>query len=190
MGLDMYLEKINRNAVGYMDVDVSELDTDSALYNKLQQYIVKRGGPYFSWPSLFEEVGYWRKANAIHRWFVLNVQNGEDDCDRYEVSKDKLEELLSICEQVVSNAIMVEGKIVNGQTLKDGKWEDILEDGMFIINKEVCEELLPTVDGFFFGSTNYDQWYLDDVKDTIVILRKVLAETDFDDYKIYYCSSW
>ena len=27
-----------------------------------------------------EEVGYWRKANAIHGWFVRNVQNGKDDC--------------------------------------------------------------------------------------------------------------
>jgi len=23
-----------------------------------------------------EEVGYWRKANAIHSWFVKNIQNG------------------------------------------------------------------------------------------------------------------
>ena len=27
-----------------------------------------------------EEVGYWRKANAIHKWFVDNVQDGNDDC--------------------------------------------------------------------------------------------------------------
>ncbi len=27
-----------------------------------------------------EEVAYWRKANAIHKWFVENVQDGQDDC--------------------------------------------------------------------------------------------------------------
>ena len=32
-----------------------------------------------------EEAGYWRKANAIHRWFVENVQKGEDDCRDYYV---------------------------------------------------------------------------------------------------------
>ena len=28
-----------------------------------------------------------------------------------------------------------------------------------------AEELLPTCDGFFFGSTDYDEWYFDDVKE-------------------------
>jgi hypothetical protein len=27
-------------------------------------------------------VGYWRKANAIHRWFVEHVQDGNDDLAR------------------------------------------------------------------------------------------------------------
>ena len=38
----------------------------------------------------FEDVGYWRKANQIHNWFVQNVQGGEDDCGIYEVSQAKL----------------------------------------------------------------------------------------------------
>ena len=38
-----------------------------------------------------EEVGYWRKANAIHKWFVDNVQKGEDDCGEYLVSKKNIE---------------------------------------------------------------------------------------------------
>ena len=38
-------------------------------------------------------VAYWRKANHIHGWFVENVQNNEDDCDEYYVSRTKLEEL-------------------------------------------------------------------------------------------------
>ncbi len=28
--------------------------------------------------TIREEVLYWRKANAIHQWFVENVQGGED----------------------------------------------------------------------------------------------------------------
>ena len=31
MGLDMYLEKIHRDVVGYMDVDIEELDKTSEL---------------------------------------------------------------------------------------------------------------------------------------------------------------
>jgi len=42
---------------------------------------------------------YWRKANMIHKWFVDNVQNGEDDCDSYYVSQSKLLELLTTARQ-------------------------------------------------------------------------------------------
>ena len=46
---------------------------------------------------------YWRKANAIHKWFVYNVQNGEDDCKRYYVSEEKIQELVRLCKTVLKN---------------------------------------------------------------------------------------
>ncbi len=49
------------------------------------------------------EVMYWRKANQIHKWFVDNVQDGEDDCGRYLVSKTQLTELIKLCERVLEN---------------------------------------------------------------------------------------
>lgn len=49
------------------------------------------------------EVGYWRKANHIHGWFVRNVQDGVDDCGEYEVTKEDLEKLLAECEFVLEN---------------------------------------------------------------------------------------
>ena len=39
------------------------------------------------------EAMYWRKANAIHKWFVDNCQNGTDDCGNYAVSREQLLEL-------------------------------------------------------------------------------------------------
>ena len=50
-----------------------------------------------------EEFGYWRKANAIHNWFVINVQNGTDDCGEYLVTKEDLENLLVIVDSVLAN---------------------------------------------------------------------------------------
>ena len=47
------------------------------------------------------ELVYWRKANAIHSFFV-----GEKDyesCDVIEVSKEMLVELLNKCEEVIKN---------------------------------------------------------------------------------------
>ena len=49
------------------------------------------------------EVGYWRKANAIHQWFVNNVQGGEDECNLHSVSREHMLELKDLCTRVIEN---------------------------------------------------------------------------------------
>mgnify|MGYP003296433109 CR=1 FL=1 len=46
-----------------------------------------------------------------------------------------------------------------------------------------------TKDGFFFGETNYDGYYLEDLKDTVKKLEKILTATDFDKVTVFY-NSW
>lgn len=194
MGLDMYLERCKNVVFPYVNKDIEELkesekEDDKRLLEFLKPYIRKRG-KYVQWDSISEEVAYWRKANQIHAWFVENVQGGEDDCGAYKVDKEQLEDLLDICKQIEENAVMKKGKVVNGQTVKDGEWVNIYEDGYNIINPEICEELLPTCSGFFFGSTEYDQWYMDDITSTIEQLEKVIEETDWETETVYYQASW
>lgn len=133
------------------------------------------------------EAGYWRKANAIHQWFVQNVQDGEDDCREYHVSKEQLRDLLDKCLEVLARAEVAGGKIQNGTAFKDGKAEPIMQDGKYIKNAEEIAKILPTAGGFFFGSTDYNEWYLDDIKLTVEIINKCLDEPDGD---FYYQSSW
>ena len=47
------------------------------------------------------EIGYWRKANAIHRWFVENCQDGIDNCATYYVDEKDLRELRELCKMVL-----------------------------------------------------------------------------------------
>ena len=117
-----------------------------------------------------EEIGCWRKANAIHKWFVDNVQDGKDDCRTAHVSREKLEELLDVCKKVAKASKLVDGKLI--------------EDA------SVAKELLCTTEGFFFGNTDYNEYYLENVKYTIKMLEGVLAEKDeaMGDYE--YHSSW
>lgn len=190
MGLDMYLEKCDRKAYGFKDFDVEEVKKNKPdIYNEIKPYLHERG-KYYHWESIFEEVGYWRKANAIHKWFVDNVQNEVDDCGTYEVSKEKLKELLEICIEVRDNSKVVKGWIKNGERFENGICYPIMEEGEYIENPEVAEELLPTQGGFFFGSTGYDQWYMEDIKKTIDILTKALEVVDFDREMVVYTSSW
>lgn len=49
------------------------------------------------------EVMYWRKANWIHKWFVDNVQNGNDDCGDYHVHEEVLTKLRDTISEVLTN---------------------------------------------------------------------------------------
>ena len=190
MGLDMYLDKCDRRVWGYKDMDIDKIKVNNpALYEELKPFIVMRG-KYAPWESFFAKVGYWRKANAIHKWFVENVQNDVDDCGYYEVSKENLEKLLEICIEVRNKSNLVDGMIENGYTYENGKKKPFMKNGKYITNPEIAEELLPTQDGFFFGSTNYDQWYMEDIEETIDILTKALETVDFDREMVVYTSSW
>lgn len=114
-------------------------------------------------------VGYWRKANHIHNFFVNCIQEGIDDCRESYVDTDCLEELLDICEKIIKKC----------KLKKDGT----------ISNLKLAEQLLPTCQGFFFGSDRYDGSYLQSIKDTIDIIKPLLEKTD-ELYDIYYRSSW
>lgn len=140
-----------------------------------------------------EEVMYWRKANHIHAWFVDNVQGGFDDCRSYDVSREQLQELLRVCEEVIKASKLVEGKVWAGKAYdKDHpKGIDQWQSGRVIEDPSVASQLLPTRDGFFFGSTQYDEAYLNDVIET-----RDWAERMLEDHQngvpgdITYCSSW
>jgi hypothetical protein len=44
--------------------------------------------------------------------------------------------------------------------------------------------------GFFFGSTDIDEWYWNDIKSTVSQLERILALPEFDNLSFYYNSSW
>jgi hypothetical protein len=56
------------------------------------------------------------------------------------------------------------------------------------IDKEKAEQLLPTQSGFFFGGTEYDEYYYQDIDSTIEILEEALSDESADDFA--YRASW
>lgn len=152
MGLDMYL---------YAKRYVSEYSEDTKEVSKQLQGITKdvRGG-MGNLQYIVTEAMYWRKANAIHNWFVKNVQGGIDDCEDYNVPIDKLKCLLS----------------------------DIIE---CLHDNSKIPELLPPTSGFFFGSTEIGEYFieiLETTRDRLIYL----IEQSYDGYiwEFSYRSSW
>lgn len=160
MGLDMYLFERRAKYVGNM--------ADKLAFRKQFPDLV--GGEKY--PNDFHvtvdtEVVYWRKANAIHNWFVQNVQNGNDDCEKYRVGINQLSELLETVNRVLENP------------------------------EEHALDLLPPASGFFFGSTDINEGYICDLERTEEKLRELLAEcaeeklrNGYVDREFFYEASW
>jgi hypothetical protein len=91
-------------------------------------------------------------ANAIHAWFVKNVQDGVDECQESYVSYEQLVELRDLCKKVI---------------------------------KTKNAELLPPQAGFFFGSTEVDEYYMEDLKETIKIIDALDPDGEY-----VYRASW
>ncbi len=141
---------------------------------------------------IIEEVAVWRKANAIHKWFVDNVQEGNDDCKDYYVSTEQLTKLLQLCDHVLAVSKLKKGKIQNGTRYANGVESPVMEDGEYVEDPTMAKQLLPTnIDGCFFGSDQYDEYYIADIKYTADTLRALLAEPEAGfGPAYYYSSSW
>ena len=146
MGLDMYL-----TAERYMWDTDPRVKQIAELFPELKGREIKQ---------VEARVGYWRKANAIHNWFVQKCQGGEDECQKTWIGREALQELLDTVNKVLAD-------------------------------RNLAEELLPSASGFFFGSTDYDDWYYQDLEDTKRICEAALELIDSKQgWDIHYQSSW
>lgn len=161
MGLDMYLSKKSyvRNWDHMAPEDRHTITVTGPQAEHIQPERIS---------EMVERVMYWRKANAIHAWFVRETQDGLDDCQESEVTREQLVQLVELCETLLA---------------------EYAADPVAATNS--AKTLLPAQSGFFFGSTDYDEEYWDDVRDTAASLRGLLHATP-DDWHISYSyrASW
>ena len=169
MGLDMYLE-IRKDE--YRSKYYQDKGSDLALeYPKDITEFIPTPTDFTTSRQTNYVVGYWRKANHIHNWFMQNCaerdewNNPIDDCSPIEITVGKLEKLLDTCKKVLAD-------------------------------HSLAETLLPAQSGFFFGSTAYDEYYFGEIERTIEIIEPVLKfakhKLEIGDYiwEVYYQASW
>lgn len=155
MGLDMFLE--TRKFFWTDDYNTGKQNKQAETIKKMFPEMKGNKLNYVTF-----QIGDWRKANHIHKWFVDNVQEGKDDCREYHVTIEQLKELKRLCKKAL--------------TYKNKK------------TKKPLQKILPTEEGFFFGTTEYDEWYFKNCEKTINIIDKVLKLPEDWDY--IYTSSW
>ena len=212
MGLDMYV------TIRHKDTQ-SKLDAYEAWENKYsyEEYELLsdeqreehcNSEPEYDDDMYGKELMYWRKANQIHNWFVQNCQNGVDDCGRYAITVADLMKLKELCEKILT---MTEIKQELRPTYPNGWFSEpvyVMQDVRLLTDEGIkfASEHLPSRSGFFFGSTDYDDWYVREVDNTVDLIDDAIDHLNCEygfalnsdlvtgeykgDYIIEYSSSW
>lgn len=157
MGLDMYLYLSKYESCGSWTPNYESRKVD--FYpQELAEFGKEIDERNFMSKETLYRVGYWRKSNAIHKWFV-DLADGEDKCQKIYVSLERIKDLRNIVNRVLNTP-------------------------------ELAKDLLPVCEGFLFGSTDYDEWYFEDLKYTKDLLDRVIVLAEKYDYDIVYQASW
>lgn len=112
------------------------------------------------------EIAYYRKANFLIPFFEDRAKRRVENCTYLPIHREWIEELQKRCKEILS--------LINLPKL-------IIEEDDYEIPKEAIEkavELLPTQEGFFFGSTNYDAYYFMKVDNVCRSCPDILTEFD------------
>lgn len=183
MGLDMFLYKKTYVKNWSHQTPEKQHSVDVKLGGVQHRSIKPERVKYIT-----EEVMYWRKANQIHGWFCKHTSEIEDGI-LYRVEREDLENLLLDCKKV----LQILETAPKGITQVVGGWKD---GEQYYVDVEVYTdipevlEILPPTQGFFFGSYELDDYYKEDIKDTIELLEEELSlpEVGWTEYE--YHASW
>ena len=208
MGLDMYVNIRHKNTQSkleaYKEWENKYSYEEFQRLTEEQKEEYRNSEPEYDENMYGKELMYWRKANQIHNWFVQNCQNGVDDCEYYAITVNDLMKLKELCEKILTMTEKRKEMRYTSYSATEKEEVDILyltPEGV-----EYATEHLPSRSGFFFGSTEYDDWYVLELKDTIEQINDTLDILNCDygfainsdpvtgeykgDYIIEYTSSW
>ena len=116
MGLDMYL-----SARKYISrIDFSDHADLNAKTPEFREIVKIAGISSLTEPEGFAgayveiPVMYWRKANAIHNWFIRELADGVDDCRPLGLTVERLRDLVDLCDQVTADHSKAEKLLPTG----------------------------------------------------------------------------
>ena len=164
MGLDMYFYARKTTYKSFSKWDKPDRADETNYPEDLKtfsDYIYDRNFKSVQTETSYQ-IGYFRKFNALHSYIVKTFADGVDNCQEILLYKEDVEKIKKVLDDVLNAHQQV----------------------------EKAKEILPTQSGFFFGSTDYDEFYFDDAKDAADLMQNLLDNFDFENYQLIYKASW
>ena len=164
MGLDMYFYARKTTYKSFSKWDTPESTKEVNYPEDLKtfsDYIYDRNFKSVQTETIYQ-IGYFRKFNALHSYIVKTFADGIDNCQDIILYKEDVEQIKKVLDDILNAHQRV----------------------------EKAKEILPTQSGFFFGGTDYDEFYFEDVKVAADLMQNLLDNFDFEKYQLIYEASW
>lgn len=172
MGLDIYFHKAKRTDYKAYTEAHEKWEKDQPASSKISNAEYEKL-PKTEQEKISKEVGEWYKKEPNMAKsgisdigyfrkvnFLMTFFSYTGNCEFKEIAKCQLEDLVERCKEVLKT--------------KKGR-------------RERAEDLLPTQSGFFFGNTEYTEYYYQDVKEVQEWAEGVLADLKDDEMVLMYC---
>lgn len=205
MGLDVYFHKCKRSNFNAYNKAIEEWQNEKPQsgkishedYEKLSEdeknKIQKEVSDWYNkQPEMaahgISDIGYFRKVNFLMAFF-----NYEGNCEYKEIAKSELEDLkertdrLMACKPVrkVKHWYRTEDAVKKANPVEN---EDYWVEKIYSkADQELAEDLLPTQSGFFYGNTEYNHYYWEDVKEVNEWVEAVLNDLKDEEIVLMYC---
>ena len=120
------------------------------------------------------EIAYFRKVNFLMSFFDYYEKcedegNMEGDCCYVPISEDEISALIDACSETIKRRKEIEKAVKEGIDIDDLP--------------------LQPESGFFFGSTDYDEWFFEDVKEVKKKFKAILSDLK-DDEEVFMYAWW
>lgn len=113
---------------------------------------------------------YWRKFNHVTAWISEKVLcNPKDKFQKSicVITKNDFSRLLDDCHKVLNHCIT--------------------SDGTIVIDEKFCKEIFPSFQTLFGGSTDYDEFFIKELKTVITDLNNLLLTSNNNDASFIFC---
>lgn len=193
MGLDMYLmaQKYESKSSWQLDKEERREKEKEIVKDFYPEDLQKIGLTHIKDNFLSKQtryqIGYWRKFNALQAFFEKRVESDYELLHGVYVYEETIKELISTFNKILKDIKTCETEEI--QYCTGWAYGEKTYDTKKVYKSQVALDLLPPGDGFFYGSQEIDEWYVEDIKYSLKLFKKALKLIELG-YDIIYEANW
>ena len=137
---------------------------------------------------VIEQLNKFGRVPQTHELLQMIEQLQQENKKQKEIIENSTSDIKTLIEELKINGKKLENEDIE---INKQQVEDLVDTCKQVLKeKSKAKTLLPNTEGFFFGSTEYDEMYFDNVKLVLQRFQHLLKTFNFEKDKLIMSCSW